>query len=181
MKTAGLIVSMFTALFLMAVLSPSGSALAISEDQSAQSSQEKKDNKQGMGMQGDMSACCKRKMGGKEKTDAMMESMDEQKNQGKEGQTDRKQTARIAVTEKGFEPSTIRLKPNTPAQLTFVRQTDKTCATSVAIPEYKVSRELPLNKPVVIEFTPRSTGEFTFACGMGMLKGQVIVEEKDKN
>lgn len=95
-------------------------------------------------------------------------------------QTERNQTAKIAVTEKGFEPSTITLKPNVPAQLTFVRQTDKTCATAVAIPEYKINRDLPLNKPVVVEFTPRKTGEFAFACGMNMLKGKLVVAEKDK-
>jgi plastocyanin domain-containing protein len=87
------------------------------------------------------------------------------------------QTARIAVTAKGFEPANINLKPNMPAKVTFVRQTDQTCATSVVIPEYKINRELPLNKPVVVEFTPTKTGEFTFACGMNMLKGKVVVQE----
>lgn len=87
------------------------------------------------------------------------------------------QTARIAVTTKGFEPASINLKPNVPARVTFVRQTDQTCATSVVIPEYKINQELPLNKPVVVEFTPAKTGEFTFACGMNMLKGKVVVQE----
>jgi plastocyanin domain-containing protein len=31
-------------------------------------------------------------------------------------------------------------------------------------------RALPLNEPVVIEFTPAS-GDIAFACGMNMLKG----------
>jgi plastocyanin len=87
------------------------------------------------------------------------------------------QTVRIAVTNKGFEPANINLKPNVPAKVTFIRQTDQTCATSVVIPEYKINRELPLNKPVVVEFTPTKTGEFTFACGMNMLKGKVVVQE----
>lgn len=87
------------------------------------------------------------------------------------------QTAKVAVTEKGFEPSTIALKPNVPARVTFVRETAKTCAKAISIPEYKISRELPLNKPVIVEFTPKNTGEFTFACGMDMLKGKIVVEE----
>jgi plastocyanin domain-containing protein len=95
-------------------------------------------------------------------------------------QSERGQSAKIAVTGKGFEPSTIKLKPNVPAKLTFVRQTDKTCATAVAIPEYKINRDLPLNEPVVVQFTPKETGEFTFACGMDMLKGKLVVEEKGK-
>lgn len=87
------------------------------------------------------------------------------------------QAAKVAVTEKGFEPSTITLKRNVPARVTFIRQTDKTCAKAIAIPEYKIERELPLNKPVLVEFTPNRTGEFIFACGMNMLKGKVVVEE----
>src|SRR5207249_8037337 len=87
------------------------------------------------------------------------------------------QTAKIAITTKGFEPASITLKPNVPARVTFLRQTDQTCATSVVIPEYKIKRDLPLNQPVVVEFTPNKTGEFGFACGMNMLKGKVIVQE----
>ena len=39
------------------------------------------------------------------------------------------------------------------------------------------ARELPLNKPVDVEFTPTKTGEFGFACGMNMLKGKLVVQE----
>ena len=35
--------------------------------------------------------------------------------------------------------------------------------------------ELPFNEPVVVEFTPDKSGEFALACGMGMLRGKVIV------
>jgi len=87
------------------------------------------------------------------------------------------QTARIAVTTNGFESSSINLRPNVPASVTFIRQTDQTCAKSVLIPEYKINQELPLNKPVVVTFTPARTGEFGFACGMNMFKGKVIVRE----
>ena len=87
------------------------------------------------------------------------------------------QTAKVAVTEKGFEPATITLKPGVPAKITFVRQTDKTCAKAVSIPAYKINRELPLNEPVVVELTP-SKGEFAFTCGMNMLQGKVVVAEK---
>lgn len=92
-------------------------------------------------------------------------------------ESQKSQAAKVAVTEKGFEPSTVTLKPNVPARVTFIRQTDKTCAKAIAIPEYKIERELPLNKPVLVEFTPNRTGEFMFACGMNMLKGKVVVEE----
>jgi Cu+-exporting ATPase len=63
------------------------------------------------------------------------------------------------------------------AKLTFIRTSDETCATEVAFPSLKIKRALPLNKPVVIEFTPAEAGEIAFTCGMSMLKGTVVVEQ----
>jgi plastocyanin domain-containing protein len=88
---------------------------------------------------------------------------------------DATQTATVEVTDKGFEPSSLKLKAGVPAKVTFVRKTDATCAKEVVIKEYKIERKLPLNEPVMVEFTPRK-GEFTFACGMDMIKGKMIVE-----
>jgi plastocyanin domain-containing protein len=39
-----------------------------------------------------------------------------------------------------------------------------------------IKRALPLNQPVVIEFTPERNGDIAFACGMDMLKGVVVVD-----
>jgi plastocyanin domain-containing protein len=88
------------------------------------------------------------------------------------------QTANVTITAKGFEPATISLKPNVPAKVTFLRQTNDTCATSVVIPEYKIKKDLPLNQPVVVEFKPVKTGDFSFTCGMYMVKGKLVVQEK---
>jgi plastocyanin len=85
------------------------------------------------------------------------------------------QTATVEVNGNGFGPSSLKLKAGVPAKVTFVRKTDETCAKEVVIKEYNIDRKLPLNEPVTVEFTPRK-GEFTFACGMDMLKGKLIVE-----
>jgi len=85
------------------------------------------------------------------------------------------QTATVEVTDKGFEPSSLKLKAGAPAKVTFVRKTDETCAKEVVIKEYNINRKLPLNEPVTVEFTPHK-GEFSFACGMDMIKGKLIVE-----
>ena len=85
---------------------------------------------------------------------------------------------KIAVTEKGFEPDSVTVRANVPAKITFIRQTDKTCATEVVIPEYNIKRELPLNKPVVIEFTPKKAGDIAFACGMGMYHGKIVAQQQ---
>jgi plastocyanin domain-containing protein len=85
------------------------------------------------------------------------------------------QTATVEVTDKGFEPSGLKLKAGVPAKVTFTRKTDATCAKEVVIKEYNINRKLPLDEPVTVEFTPRK-GEFSFACGMNMIKGKLIVE-----
>src|SRR5262249_20429910 len=92
--------------------------------------------------------------------------------------TESTQAAKIVITPKGFEPLSITLKKDVPATITFIRETSDTCATSVQIPEYKIKRDLPLNQPVTVEIKPTKTGEFTFMCGMNMLKGSVVVVEQ---
>ena len=87
-------------------------------------------------------------------------------------------TLRVAVDDKGFHPPSLALKLNVPSKITFLRTADVPCATSVIIPDYKVNQDLPLNKPVVVNLTPRKAGEITFMCGMGMLKGKLVVAEK---
>ena len=87
------------------------------------------------------------------------------------------QTAQVIVSEAGFEPASVALSAGAPARLTFLRTTEKTCGTEVVFPSLGITRALPLNQPVAIEFTP-AAGEIAFACGMNMLKGMVIVEER---
>jgi RND family efflux transporter MFP subunit len=86
------------------------------------------------------------------------------------------QSARIAVTEQGFEPAKVAVRAGTPARLVFTRTTDKTCGTEVVVPSLGIKRTLPLNQPVTIEFTPENAGDIAFACGMNMLKGIVVVQ-----
>jgi hypothetical protein len=86
------------------------------------------------------------------------------------------QSARIAVTEQGFEPATVTLRAGTPARLVFTRVTDQTCGTEIVFPSLGLRRALPLNEPVAIEFTPATTGDMAFACGMNMLHGIAVVE-----
>jgi membrane fusion protein, heavy metal efflux system len=86
------------------------------------------------------------------------------------------QTAKIIVGEQGYEPPKVTLRAGVPARLTFVRTTDKTCGTEVVFPSLNIKRALPLNKPVLIEFTPAKTGEIAFACGMNMLHGTVVMQ-----
>jgi len=89
--------------------------------------------------------------------------------------TEAAQTAKVVVNEQGFEPARVMLRAGTPARITFVRTTDKTCGTEVVFPSLNIKQALPLNAPVVIEFTPAESGDIAFACGMNMLHGTVVV------
>ena len=62
------------------------------------------------------------------------------------------------MSEQGYEPAKVTLRAGTPARITFVRTTDKTCGTEVVFPSLNIKRALPLNEPVVIEFTPAEVG-----------------------
>lgn len=84
------------------------------------------------------------------------------------------QAVRIDVGAAGFEPATVSLRARVPARLTFVRTTDATCGTEVVFPSLDIRRALPLNAPVVIEFTPAKAGDIAFVCGMNMVKGVVV-------
>lgn len=86
------------------------------------------------------------------------------------------QTATVKITTDGFEPAVIKLKHGVRARITFLRKTDQTCVTQVLIPSLKVKRDLPLNKPVVVEFTPSKAGSIAYSCGMQMSDGKIIVK-----
>ncbi|MBI4470996.1 MAG: cupredoxin domain-containing protein [Acidobacteria bacterium] len=88
------------------------------------------------------------------------------------------QSATVELTERGYDPKSLRLKRGIPVRLTFIRKTDDTCGMEVVIPEWNLKRDLPLNEPVVLEFRPDKSGEFSFACGMGMLHGSIVVGGK---
>ncbi len=86
------------------------------------------------------------------------------------------QSATVTLTDKGYQPASLKLRRGVPARITFVRRIEETCGKEIAIPAHNISRALPLNEPVVVEFTPDKAGEFNFTCGMGMLRGTVIVQ-----
>ena len=88
----------------------------------------------------------------------------------------RLQTAKVEINTKGYQPTGLKLRRGIRAQVTFLRTTDANCAKEIVLPDFNIRRALPLNEPVVVNFTPIKRGTFTFVCGMNMLKGQLIVQ-----
>ena len=90
---------------------------------------------------------------------------------------DEVQKIAVALTEKGYQPATLNLKADVPAQLTFTRKTDATCGTEVQFPDFNIRKKLPLNQPVTIRFTPKKSGTLAFGCGMDMMiRGKLVVK-----
>lgn len=81
----------------------------------------------------------------------------------------------VLVTEKGFEPSTIIVKPGSNVTLNITRKTDVTCATQVVVPSKKIKKDLPLNKMVSVDVGTVKKGEIAFGCGMNMMVGARIL------
>jgi plastocyanin domain-containing protein len=59
---------------------------------------------------------------------------------------------KVLVTE-GSDPAKVVLRAGTPARITFVRATDKTCGSRSRFPSLNIRRALPLNQPVAVDFT----------------------------
>lgn len=83
---------------------------------------------------------------------------------------------KVSVTENGFVPSSIKVKAGHPVVLAITRKTNKTCATEAVFPSLGKTFDLPLNKTVRVALHPDSAGRIGFACGMDMIKAQVVVQ-----
>jgi len=86
------------------------------------------------------------------------------------------QQIELQVTEKGFEPSRVDVKPGATVTLNVTRKTDSTCATAIQVPSKKIRKELSLNKAVSRDLGKLQKGEICFGCAMNMiLGGQIYV------
>ena len=85
----------------------------------------------------------------------------------------------LEITVKGgYSPDVIRVREGLPVRLIFNRQESSDCTARVVFPDFGVSKALPAFGKTVVEFTPRKSGEFTFACGMNMIHGALVVERE---
>lgn len=83
----------------------------------------------------------------------------------------------LSVTDKGFEPNTLKVKKGEPLTLVVTRRTDHTCAKTIVIKEPQLRADLPLNKAVEVSFTPQKTGELKYGCAMGQMVSGILVVE----
>lgn len=84
---------------------------------------------------------------------------------------------RVGVTVRsGYSPDHIVVKRGVPVELSFYRDETSSCSEQVVFGDFQISRKLPAFETTRIRFTPEREGEYTFTCGMSMLRGKLIVE-----
>jgi plastocyanin domain-containing protein len=94
---------------------------------------------------------------------------------------------RAAMTSSGFQealilvkgaytPDVIKVEHGKPVRLNFRREETAACSEKVLLPDFGRQAELPEGETIPVEFTPEQPGEYEFTCGMGMLRGKLVVE-----
>ncbi len=81
----------------------------------------------------------------------------------------------VKVTKVGYEPAMVPVKANEQVTLVFTRAEHAECGREITIPDLGLKKELPVGQPIAIELKPEKTGDITFACGMNMMHGQIVV------
>lgn len=80
------------------------------------------------------------------------------------------------VVRGGYSPDRVEVRRGRPVRLTFLREESNPCTEQVVLGDFGISRHLPAGQKVSVEFTPDTTGEFTFHCGMNMVRGRLVVK-----
>ncbi|MGB7070643.1 MAG: cupredoxin domain-containing protein [Pyrinomonadaceae bacterium] len=87
-------------------------------------------------------------------------------------------TVKIRVDKNGFSPSSIDVEADHKLNLVFNRANDSNCGSVVVFPKLKIRKSLPVGKDVIVSLIPSASRQITFACGMGMYKGSIVVSEE---
>ena len=87
------------------------------------------------------------------------------------------------VVDGAFVPSDLELKTNVPAEITFDRRDHGECTDWVVFNRFpnqenqEIKSYLPEGKKTTVKFTPTQTGNYGFACGMGMNHGRLVIKK----
>ena len=87
------------------------------------------------------------------------------------------QRARIVVLG-GYSPPVVRVEAGRPVRLEFDRQETSACTEEVVLPDFGIRTYLPAYRTTAVEFTPTRPGSYEFTCGMAMVRGRILAEER---
>jgi plastocyanin domain-containing protein len=84
----------------------------------------------------------------------------------------------VIRVEGGYAPSRVRVRAGQPARLVFDRREESSCSEEVVFPALGVRRFLPAHQRTGVDLPAARPGTYEFTCGMGMLRGSLVVEEE---
>lgn len=76
----------------------------------------------------------------------------------------------------GYTPDVLVFEPGKPIKLNFIREETAACSEEVIFSDFNKKATLTPFKTVPVELNIDKPGEYGFQCGMGMLKGKLIVK-----
>jgi plastocyanin domain-containing protein len=83
----------------------------------------------------------------------------------------------VDITVKGgYSPDVIEVERGKPVQLHFYRDEENSCSEELVMPDFSIRRALPAFQTTLVELLPQQAGRFEFTCGMGMLRGALVVK-----
>ena len=99
------------------------------------------------------------------------------KRDGVAARADERGVQEVKITVKGgYSPDVVVVKQGRPVRLDFYRDETASCSEQVVFGDFGIARDLPAFTTTPIEFTPQKPGEFTWTCGMNMLRGKLVVQ-----
>lgn len=83
---------------------------------------------------------------------------------------------KVIVSKDGFTPQEISLKQGQPLKMAFYRADSENCGSEIVFKDLNIRKKLPVGKIVLIDVPTDKTGEISFACGMDMMRGKIVVQ-----
>lgn len=85
------------------------------------------------------------------------------------------QVINMAVDYRGYSPSVFKLQKGVPVQWIIDGTGASGCTNEIIVPDLGIRKSLQVGENI-IEFTPQQTGNISFSCWMGMVRGKFIIE-----
>jgi plastocyanin domain-containing protein len=76
----------------------------------------------------------------------------------------------------GYTPDVLIFQAGKPIRLNFIREENALCTEEVIFSDLNEKATLTPFKTIPVELNIEKPGEYGFQCGMGMIKGKLIVQ-----
>lgn len=83
---------------------------------------------------------------------------------------------KVIVNKDGFTPQQISFQKGKPLKLAFYRADANNCASEISFKDMNIRKKLPVGEVVIVDVPTEKAGEFSFACGMDMYRGKIVVQ-----